>query len=241
MAIETLTLVVGPCRSGTTFLLNWLNARGYLCLFQPLKHQIRWSHYNGSRKNVFNCIPQDYCGNLSIKEALGPYHIEEVSYDPVAKILDCLPVFQNINLVFLIRNPKACLSSWSKAFYGGKITPQFILVFNEAYKNIHTLINKYSHIGNLWVLNIDSELQMKTGLCQIEKFSANRNSMINTGFEKIIKFRDPDGYEVSGLLDKAKKSNRYNKSLVNSNYAGVDHLDLSYAMDLYNRILKRAI
>ncbi|GLK61749.1 MULTISPECIES: hypothetical protein [Azotobacter] len=140
-----LVLIAGPCRSGTTFVFNALSHSDFIGVFQPLKHQIRCELSGTSSEMKF----EHYVGNrIVIKEAFGPYSLEEAGYDPVQKAVDIFQA-EKILLVLVLRSPTECLASWEKAFYSDR--PVNDRVFNQAYLNTLRLqgTSKNTHLS--WV------------------------------------------------------------------------------------------
>lgn len=97
-------LILGPCRSGTTFLFNALASSHYIGIFQPLKHILRCEHM----KIDPTLSLRDFAGKrLVLKEAFGPYLASEATYDPVELLANNLNL-EKILLITILRNPIDC-------------------------------------------------------------------------------------------------------------------------------------
>ncbi|WP_210523726.1 hypothetical protein [Pantoea ananatis] len=198
-------LILGPCRSGTTFVLNALSNDQYDGYFQICKSDVR-------KKLVEDAQDSDLLsvmGNSPLfvaKEALGPYFIEEVNIDPVAKIL--VPDdYEDALIIFCLREPDSCLLSWEKSFGNKKaINHQ---VFNQAYSQLKQLYENYNDKIRTAVLILDDKELFQERIGQVIRgmFPFEKKDEYSTYY----KYRDPDCFEIKGLLDKAMSSKVYSE------------------------------
>ncbi|QXI26092.1 sulfotransferase family protein [Pseudomonas vanderleydeniana] len=199
-------IIIGPCRSGTTFVFNALASPSYTGLFQPIKHGIRSALAAEPPKLSL----KEFAGEpVVIKEAFGPYDLEEVTFDPIEKVLDTLKPRRPL-LISVMRSPEQCLSSWQRSFFanGEGPVPE---VFNGAYMNTVQLREKH----HAWLESADLILDDAAGfpitLTRIQKSLGIE--AIGPAYARSIKVRDPQAFEVSGLLNKAMSGRHYNRAL----------------------------
>ncbi|AZD33125.1 hypothetical protein C4K22_0351 [Pseudomonas chlororaphis subsp. aurantiaca] len=220
-----LVLIAGPCRSGTTFVFNALSHSDFVGFFQPLKHQIRCG-LSGTSSGM---KLERYVGKrIVIKEAFGPYNLEEADYDPVQKTID---IFQadKVLLVLVLRSPPECLASWEKAFCSdGPVSDQ---VFNQAYLNTLRLQQKYAQILDVETLILEQEQHFTRTLDKIKTRLGCAD--VTQRYCDYVKPRDPHRYEVHGLLDKALKGKDYNAAYVSRETATVEMSRIAVALQCY--------
>ncbi|MFD2837084.1 hypothetical protein ACFS3C_12375 [Azotobacter vinelandii] len=113
--VYDLVLIAGPCRSGTTFCFSTpYRIVTSLVFFQPLKHQIRCELSGTSSEMKF----EHYVGNrIVIKEAFGPYSLEEAGYDPVQKAVDIFQAEKNFCSYLCYVRPQNVWHHGKKAFF----------------------------------------------------------------------------------------------------------------------------
>lgn len=220
-----LVLVVGPCRSGTTFVFNALSHSDFVGFFQPLKHQIRCALSGTSSETRL----ERYAGRrVVVKEAFGPYCLEEADYDPVRKAIDIFQA-EKVLLVLVLRSPVQCLASWEKAFYPD--SPVNDQVFNQAYLNTLRLQRKYAQVLDVETLILEQEQPFIRTLGEIRARLGGTDA--SQCYSNYVKPRDPRRYEVRGLLDKALQGKDYNAAYVSKEAASVDMSRIAVALQCY--------
>lgn len=105
-----LTLIVGPCRSGTTALLRSTAAVGHPSYFQPIKQLIRGGLAGESPE--FTIAPGD--SPIVLKETFGPFVAEEVVFDPVEMLLTRGYPPRRLNVIATFRHPVDTYLSWKR-------------------------------------------------------------------------------------------------------------------------------
>ena len=106
-------LILAPCRSGSTALLNALAMVDSLsCVYQPIKAAVRRSLV-GDRTPVILDAEET---TLVLKETFGPYFLREVDYDPIKVLLEKGVAPEDLHVVALFRRPEECLVSWLNTF-----------------------------------------------------------------------------------------------------------------------------
>ncbi|MFJ2280898.1 sulfotransferase family protein [Pseudomonas sp. NPDC087803] len=220
-----LVLIAGPCRSGTTFVFNALSHGDFTGVFQPLKHQIRCALSGHSSEMKL----EQYAGHrVVVKEAFGPYRLEEADYDPVQKTIELFQA-EKVLLVLVLRSPQECLASWEKAFHSD--SPVSDQVFNQAYLNTLRLQQKYAGQVDVETLILEQQQHFTRTLEDIRtRIGASDPGQ---GYRNYVKHRDPPGYEVHGLLDKALKGKDYNAAYVSTDKATVDVSRIALALQCY--------
>ena len=198
-------LIVGPCRSGTTFLLNALSNDQYVGIFQRVKSGIRHELKNGF---PVNSTTHRQCAESTFvaKESFGPYFQEEVFFDPIAQYLSLTPALDEL-IVFAIRAPDECYMSWIKSFSSRWHVDS--KVFNAAYTHLYTLYLKYKDKKNIVIFPLNKKTDC------LEKLSVIKRKMMpvirSSVYKEYIKYKDPEFFEVKGLLDKAMNSKFYSE------------------------------
>lgn len=149
-------LAVAPCRSGTTASLKISAAAGIPAVYQPLKENLRWQMHGEERPIILPSAPV-----ICIKETIGPYTKTESTFNPLDVLLEAGFPKEQINVVFMMREPRATLTSWLKNF--GRICDHESLVENMIYsyqtmeqihdlalrENIHHTSFLYESLGNI--------------------------------------------------------------------------------------------
>lgn len=96
-----LTLIVGPCRSGTTALLRAAAAAGHRSYFQPLKQLIR--KRLAGETTEFTVAPGRE--PVILKETFGPFVAEEAAFDPVELLCSRGYPPERLNVIATFRHP----------------------------------------------------------------------------------------------------------------------------------------
>jgi hypothetical protein len=195
-------LVTGPCRSGTTWVQTLLSDESTDSYFQPFKHAVRC--------RLFSQPPalavRDDADRVVVKEALGPYFLDEIRYDPVACFNASLPRHDR-RVILCMDDPANCFLSWVRSFRRVSEAHLWIM-FVEAYRETR----------RLW-------MRLRAERCSVLPFtltlyegcvSAEAMTRVLLHFAgatapgglffSIRKVRDPAFFEVAGLLDEAKKA-----------------------------------
>jgi hypothetical protein len=224
-------LIVGPCRSGTTFVFNALSSSTHTGIFQPIKHSIR-SEIAGEPKKL---DLRDFSGQkVIIKEAFGPYDLREATFDPVAAIYKAIKPATPL-LITVLRTPDRCYASWKRSFCSPSAEPD-ISVFNAAYNNSLRLREEYQ--GKLPTIDLllDDEVSFPATLSRIKGMLGSQIALTN--YKTLIKVRDPDRFEVSGLLSKAMSGRDYipNHAQTKGHITLPPELDLTIANKAYETI-----
>jgi len=241
---ENVILILSPCRSGSSALLNAFAMAGFTSTFQPLKASIR-------RSVLGDKTPVDIeinSSTLVIKETLGPYFPEEVHYNPLKTLTDKFNV-KNLALITLLRNPDDCYNSWEKSF-GNKSGYSFSTdLFNQAYQvvlaaylearaaNIPASAIKSEDIGNRDILakalrGVNTAFHEE--MINWERSSRHAPNMY--GFQKPV---EPEAFKVSGILDGVKNGTGLTQShtAVNSERHEIATAKAAYATFLNHCIL----
>lgn len=198
-------IILGPCRSGTTFVLNALSNDQYDGYFQICK--------NGIRKKLVKEVQDNDSLNIMeksplfvAKEALGPYFIEEAIIDPIGKLL--IPDdYADALIIFCLRDPDSCFLSWETSFgIKNSINHQ---VFNQAYSQLKKIYENYKDKLRTSVLILDDKklFQERIGEVIENMYPFKEKDEYRTYY----KYRDPEFFEVKGLLDKAMSSKVYSE------------------------------
>lgn len=121
--IPSIILSVSPCRSGSTVMLRIMGAMGVQSYFQPLKNLLRWQIYGQPQQWSIPCGKNEI---VYLKETLGPYSIEESTFNPLSFLIDSGVPPQKIHLWLYGRHPLACYTSWQKWWHGRTTINRFI-------------------------------------------------------------------------------------------------------------------
>lgn len=150
---EEIILIMGPCRSGTTSLLNCFSMGGISGVYQPIKAAVRREHYGDKTPVIIGAGEKQ----LVVKETFGPYFGGEVHYDPINTLLQNGVSQSSIKVIALYRKPTACLDSWFRTFRKNDLD---ITLFGSAYeatrnycseaqeKGIHVVSIRYESLGD---------------------------------------------------------------------------------------------
>ena len=109
---KKVVVILSPCRSGSTALLNSFAMAGWQSLYQPVKAALRRSVAGDNAPVVIRA--ETSC--LVIKETLGPYNSAEVNYDPLGVLMEKGIDPKSIHVIALMRRPEECLDSWIRSF-----------------------------------------------------------------------------------------------------------------------------
>lgn len=131
--LPLLTIIVGPCRVGTTALANLFSKAGIITYLQPLKSARRAIEAgNESVKLYFNNDE-----SAVLKETIGA-HSEAEYFNPVKDLIDLGYPKDRIQLIAIVRNPTKTLASWKEMWDDVEFSK-----FVEAYE-LTAAIKKYS-------------------------------------------------------------------------------------------------
>lgn len=198
--IRRIDLIVGPCRSGTSWLQKAISSGEPASIWQPLKHAIRTNlGLNDAALKLGAAGP-----HLIIKEAFGPYLIDECVFDPVAILQTVYPESQ-IRLAICFRDIAASVASWSRSF---KNLDREVILLNLqlALFNTYSIYRRARLQGYPILLFSPSNFAGFPG----PEVVADRLRIffgldqLNNDFSRISKVRDPIRFENPGALDRAK-------------------------------------
>lgn len=212
-------IILGPCRSGTTFVLNALSNDQYDGYFQICKNDVRKKLAEDAPDNDLLSVMGDSPFFVA-KEALGPYFIEEVNIDPIAKIL--VPDdYADALIIFCLREPHSCFLSWEKSFGNKKaINHQ---VFNQAYSQLKQLYENYHDKIRTAVLILDDKelFQERIGKVIRDMYPFEKKMNIvpitNIGILNVLKSK---GCLIKQCLQKytVKRRLRFTERLISQQY-----------------------
>lgn len=111
--LPPLTVILGPCRSGTTALLRAAAATGHRAYFQPLKRIIRQLSVGGSATQ-FELPPSG--DRIVIKETFGPFLLVEARFDPVMLLTARGYPKELITVLVMVREPGQMYLSWQRLY-----------------------------------------------------------------------------------------------------------------------------
>lgn len=167
--VDNCIMIISPCRSGSTALLNAITMGSWNGYYQPMKTALRRYIMQDEEQLHINTSSS----NIVIKETLGPYFPSEVYYNPL-KILEKQRLqIKNLKLIFLIRQPEECLISWVRLFgknnnvkfspnlFGKSYAATLTLYEDAIKKQIPSAILPCSYLSNS---NVLPELMHELGL-----------------------------------------------------------------------------
>lgn len=105
---ETATLMISPCRSGSTAMLRVFGHGGAAAYFQPIKNAYRWAQMGEYRP----WTPPTDGKPLFVKETFGPYQRFETGFDPLQDLTSAGLELARLRLVVLLRDPGMVWASW---------------------------------------------------------------------------------------------------------------------------------
>jgi len=126
---DRVILILAPCRSGSSAVLNAFANGGWLSLYQPIKAAVRRAHAGEIEPVIIN-MPKN---GIVIKETFGPYFKAEVDYNPVRVLIDSGVNPSSLQVIALFRRPEECLTSWIKIFRPSDID---LSLFSESYQKV---------------------------------------------------------------------------------------------------------
>lgn len=127
-----LILIVGPCRSGSSALLQAMSCAGYLSFFQPLKLVLR--RHLAAEPAPLTIPPGEQ--PIILKETLGPFLMAEATFDPLQVLLRGGYPAERVSMVVMAREPTGALASWRRSFATAALYAGIDLaVFEAAYQN----------------------------------------------------------------------------------------------------------
>ncbi|MET9381010.1 hypothetical protein ABZY09_07930 [Streptomyces sp. NPDC002928] len=127
-----LTLVIGPCRSGSTAVLRAAAATGHTAHFQPFKRLIRRTLLGEEARFALPSGP----GRGVLKETFGPFLLAESAFDPVTILSGLGYPSHLLNLIVTLRHPVDMYLSWERLHrandrFGGTDTEVFVAAFRH--------------------------------------------------------------------------------------------------------------
>jgi len=125
---DKVILIHAPCRSGTSALLNAFAMDDIQSVYQPIKVALH-RMLSGDSDPVIITIRTP---TIVIKETLGPYVPEEVSFDPISVLLSRGIDPSILHVIALFRRPEECLLSWKSFFRANDIDYSLFGVSYEA-------------------------------------------------------------------------------------------------------------
>ncbi|MDR3573388.1 MAG: hypothetical protein P4L50_05995 [Anaerolineaceae bacterium] len=203
-------IILSPCRSGSTALLNAFVMAGWDGIFQPVKTALRRHFVQDNTPVRINASGALF----AIKESLGPYNPAEIYYDPLRVLQEKGLTTPETHLVVLLRKPEDCLLSWIKGFGRSHIPDFRPTLFSDAYaatlEAYYNAVEKSIPVSaiccqDLTNVNALSALMVEIGepfrremtdWTQSSKYQENE-----FGFEKPV---EPEIFRVKGLLDSVR-------------------------------------
>ncbi|QQC67890.1 hypothetical protein [Paraburkholderia ginsengisoli] len=123
-SMPSLLFLWGPCRVGSTALLNVFAESGFQAIYQPIKNLLRAELAQSSRSGNGK-TPPEFPLTLPItviKETSGPYTVAECLFNPLETLLKSGFPPSKIRLIVLAREPGHMLASWTRK-WSSRIPP----------------------------------------------------------------------------------------------------------------------
>jgi|GEM_PF-2208675 hypothetical protein len=212
-----IALIVSPCRSGSTALLQCFASQGYLSYFQPMKRILRWQIVGQSVDNFV--IPVGSEKRIIIKETLGPYFCEESEMNPIRILIKKGYPIEKISLILLLRDPLQTFSSWMATFGQNKFLPSPTFeTFKAAYSNTYRMKEEFEEVISVMTLTPDSLCQKNrlTKISELFKLAHlplhgnptqwEENKKFGSPMSMIIKEKEPDSFRIPGVYDTLKEA-----------------------------------
>jgi hypothetical protein len=210
-----LTLIVGPCRSGTTAVLRAAAATGHRAYFQPVKRILRQASVG--RPEDFVVDPGTE--RIVVKETFGPFLPAEARFDPVALLAAAGYPVERVNLVVLLRHPVDTYLSWQRLYRAGPLstdvdTSVFVTAFRHTvrvYEDARVPVTAFVPDG---ITMLDeatalANLFHRTGLAYGPAAVAWHTHAARPLDELIERQPEPDEFRAPGALDGVRGADRY--------------------------------
>lgn len=180
--LESVVLILGPCRTGTTSLLRALAEQtrfddSTLSVYQPMKTQIRGILAN--EETVFK--PAKHTKKLIIKETLGPFVDQEMEFNPFDVLAKLNIGDDRLRVIFVNRHPFAAWISWKQCWGNDRVS---IEMFIKAYKHYMKLYNEHSEGAQTYtyeMLEGNNIEQIIETLCKFTKIKFDNKKAHNWG------------------------------------------------------------
>ena len=186
--IPKIILGVAPARSGSTVLMRVFGASGVEAHFQQLKNILRWLMQGEEFSFV---LPQSPDRTLFLKETLGPYSIQEATFNPLTVLLEAGYPPEKLLFCVIGRHPFSTWASW-KHWFGQNTS---LDLFAAAGQTIENMRQHAMHSGlptTTLVYEILNEHPPKT---VINKFLTRLGILFTpiscTGWENLAAFGRP--------------------------------------------------
>ncbi|WP_020071387.1 hypothetical protein [Paraburkholderia caledonica] len=213
----TLTFLWGPCRVGSTALLNVFAESGFKAIYQPIKNLLR-SRLNEQSKSdlseitsVFSLTPP----RTVVKETSGPYTVAECLFNPLDALLRSGFPPSKVQLIVLSREPTDMLASWTRKWSSrvstGDLHAHFLLArLNER------RIRRAAEQASIPVFNFTSTpgreavsavRNLFEAIDLADRFEATKlegwagSDPLCGSFSSVVFPREPGAFELSNLHD----------------------------------------
>lgn len=216
--LPPLTVVAGPCRSGTTALLRAAAATGHPAYFQPLKRLIR----NAMTGEESRFRLRSGASPAVLKETFGPFVAGETEFDPVAILRSRGYPDSKLSLIVTLRHPVDLYHSWERlyeanAHVDGVDSHLFVTAFRQGLKVHHQacdsglLVTAFATdaLADRTPASVLAALFARHGLRYTDgaaEWSDGRAEALDTS---IIREAEPEVFRAAGSLDGVRRSHAY--------------------------------
>ncbi|MFF2328376.1 MULTISPECIES: hypothetical protein [unclassified Streptomyces] len=219
--LPPLTVVAGPCRSGTTALLRAAAATGHPAYFQPLKRLIRKAMAGEEARFALPPGP----GPAVLKETFGPFVIGEAAFDPVSILRSRGYPESKLSLIVTLRHPVDLYHSWKRLHeansrFDGLDTGIFVAAFRQGLR-VHRqacdsglVVTAFATDGlaDRTPASVLAALFARHGLEYAERAVDWRHGRTETLDASIVRGTDPEVFRATGSLDGVRRSTAYRLS-----------------------------
>jgi hypothetical protein len=216
--LPALTVVAGPCRSGTTALQRAAAATGHPSYFQPLKRLIRSAMVGQDAQ--FTLWPA--AGPVVLKETFGPFVIGEVEFDPLGILRRCGYPISMLSLIITLRHPVDLFHSWQRLYgangrFGAPSPDLFVAAFRHTL-DVHQWARDSGHrvtafavdsLSNKEPESVLSTLFARHGLDYTSAAVDWTGASGGRLDELIIREPEPAVFRASGSLDGVRHATNY--------------------------------
>jgi hypothetical protein len=247
--------IVGPCRCGSTALLQATACAGYRSYFQPIKRLIRKLFLGENAR--WELRPSSTV--VVVKETFGPFVPAEVAFDPVELLLHKGYRPEQLTLVTMLRSPRQLLISWAKYFRHPPLFPEIDLeIFADSFEQTARVLETARQTGVAAVAYVPDALESVGSDVVLARLFARIGLQYSRaaidwrgappfggpGSNAIREEIEPGFFRVPGVIDMVKEASGYAHApaqRAESHLPGAADARLQPLEQIYQRIRRQSL
>lgn len=207
----------GPCRVGSTALLNVFAESGFKAIYQPIKNLLR-HEINQYPESDDKKIMAEFSMSAPwtvVKETSGPYTMAECLFNPLEALLRSGFPSDKVQLVIISREPADMLASWTRKWSSRlsarDLHAHFLLAILNEQRIRHTAkdasIPVYSFTSNPGAEGVVSVRKLFKSIDLMDHFESKKldgwagSDPLHGSFSSVVFPNEPKTFELPNLHD----------------------------------------